>query len=482
MSVCRGCMRKDPDVLLSFNVAIEEVPLEKMFTCLTGIRVSRECDLPRYICQQCADGLAESYKLRSKFLLSDRQLRSLPTQEQQSISFASEAIEEVDVLEYSDHPPEEDEIEDEEETIGSNYLLEDEEKSSTTRIADEMVTEQRRFTKEIKIEPLMGCTVKEQQKLESGFTKEEVLSEEEYLIDEDTPCEGTENVENGTENAEFESIEQSKPSIESKLPGHSEVMCCNCPDVVFASKDDLWQHSEKVHKKERFSKHVLPYECDVCYKRFLTHAALFKHQSYPYRVKKYACKLCEARFHSRSAVLNHEKSTHIRTRSYVCNVCQKAFFTQPTLLCHQVMHREKQFQCSVCDKQFFRKTDMLAHLQTTHSDERPFSCDICPNRFKTKPHLQQHRLVHSGSRPIKCKYCDKGFQTYSDRKVHQLKHENLDSFVCKYCSKVYQRNYKLQVHVRKHHTGERPFECECCEKKFVQRWELRKHYQKMHQA
>ncbi|XP_052867163.1 zinc finger and SCAN domain-containing protein 31-like [Anopheles cruzii] len=478
MSVCRGCLQQDPDFLLSLNAAIEEIPLGKMFRCLTGIRVSREGDLPRYICQQCADGLAESYKLRSKFLLSDKHLRSLLRQDPQLISFASEASEEMEVLEYSDHPPEEDEIEDEEEPIGSNYLTEDEEKSFTTSVADEMGTEQRRFTEEIKIEPLMGCTVKEQQKLGSSCTKEEVLSEAEYLIDEDISCEGT----NTIENAEFESIAQSKTSIESKLSGHSEVMCCTCPGVMFASKDDLLQHSEKVHKKERYTKHIRPYECDICYKRFLSQAALFKHQEYPYRAKKYACKLCEARFHSRSAVLNHEKSTHIRTRSYECNVCQKAFFTQSTLLCHQLVHREKQFQCSVCDKQFGRKIDMLAHLQATHIDERPFSCDTCAKRFKTKAHLRHHCLVHSGSRPIKCKYCDKGFQTYSDRKVHQLKHENIDSFACKFCSKVYQRNYKLQVHVRKHHTGERPFECEYCEKKFVQRWELTKHYHKMHKV
>ena len=46
---------------------------------------------------------------------------------------------------------------------------------------------------------------------------------------------------------------------------------------------------------------------------------------------------------------------------------------------------EKPFVCSTCDKRFARK-DVLNDHQATHSDDRKFKFDICPDEryFKTK--------------------------------------------------------------------------------------------------
>lgn len=61
-----------------------------------------------------------------------------------------------------------------------------------------------------------------------------------------------------------------------------------------------------------------------------------------------------------------------------------------------------------CGKKFKKKSQYNNHIKT-HSNEKPYVCEICGQVYKQRGSLKVHLAMHTGKTNFKCQHCNKSF-------------------------------------------------------------------------
>ena len=222
------------------------------------------------------------------------------------------------------------------------------------------------------------------------------------------------------------------------------------------------------------------FTCDYCGKVYKAryYSNYLRHLRYHSMDRPYRCKLCDKSYIMKNDLEKHER-IHSGKKSYICEVCGKGFYTSSQLICHRHSAHTvttQVYQCDLCGTALKNIYNLQFHKRTVHSDNRPFTCEICGHSFKTKKGLNEHSKVHKEVFPFVCdfKECKKAFKRPEGLRDHMKRHLNKRSHFCKTCDKGFYGSKDLREHMRTH-SGEKPFSCHQCGYKCALRGNLTKH-------
>ena len=81
------------------------------------------------------------------------------------------------------------------------------------------------------------------------------------------------------------------------------------------------------------------------------------------------------------------------------------------------------FECSKCKYITLKTTNIHRHIKT-HTDERPFGCKLCQNRFKSMNGVIYHLRTHDDRFKLKCSICEAKFANPKRLSEHATKYHN----------------------------------------------------------
>ncbi|XP_053690981.1 zinc finger protein 184-like [Sabethes cyaneus] len=429
MKVCRVCLSPDNQLYHSLFAVREERTIAESIMFCTGLQFEQNDGLSQFVCSFCTEEFLKFFNLRKQCLEADAFLRKTLSSKQSS----EESYPNVDETKTTKQEPD---------------------LNEEVKIIFHDTSE---MPSEISVGPAWT----------NEWSIEEVQEEYENLETLNSP----DNV-NPSERSSSEFEPEPKPVLRSprkrKPPVKTtrkrkkssaadrpaaKLICCGCPAESFDSQQALDGHRTDQHEKYRITDNVIrPYECDVCFQRFLTQKHLDQHKARPYKKREYVCTSCGNAFFASSTLKKHEEICAANERNYGCDECGKRFTQIGSLRNHLKLHNsEKTHSCPICGKTFLKKFEVPIHM-VTHTEEQPFPCDQCPARFKRKQALRNHQRHHSNPTPYKCDLCDEWFNNFSARKFHRQKvHEGIEPFKCDQCGASYGRKNRLDQHVRRVH-------------------------------
>lgn len=207
----------------------------------------------------------------------------------------------------------------------------------------------------------------------------------------------------------------------------------------------------------------------------------------------YKCSDCDRMF---SRKVQYEK--HIRQHVHVpdpvpvpdlsdiigidCEVCGKTFKNEKSLKIHTQRHNTKnKIACVICGKKFCQRSSLKLHLRVHNNQRNPlkkYECEMCDKYFPSENDLKKHRSACHDEKPFSCNICNERFSwrdqvsSHYCAPKHEVKSESEDT---QNTSSVMTRNIDVyQV------TDDKSITCGICQRQFSQKGHLILHYRRTH--
>ncbi|XP_072937779.1 uncharacterized protein [Epargyreus clarus] len=248
-------------------------------------------------------------------------------------------------------------------------------------------------------------------------------------------------------------------------------------------------------KVEISEKPTLPYQCTICYEKFMTCALLETHVMFGHYCVKDACKdydnynvlsveITEANASLKPYEVKEEAVELGAEFTDYLDVDDS--YTELT----EYKQEDDKFECSSCGDSFNNDKDFKMHIENCnswsisripitkfkkslkHEVTKKEACSKCDKRFTTTKALKCHqRAVHRDEtdETYQCTVCMRSFlrknSFLSHMRMHQTK-ENM-KFICNTCKREFQHQAHLDNHILAVHTRDKGYSCDICNINFT---------------
>ena len=255
-----------------------------------------------------------------------------------------------------------------------------------------------------------------------------------------------------------------------------------CPECKVGFKKPNFLEHLRIHTGEK------PFKCKMCPKAFMASVTLRKHLLGHFGCQERTCEICNKHFKKSASyeehMLVHEAQKVSLEKMHVCDTCGLSFYLAKQLQNHIRRHKEREFKCTVpgCHWRFLFANELKYHMRS-HSQQKPFLCDICGYAASSKCRLTRHRRTHTGERNYHCEYCSykAGNSTHLHR--HMRIHIGSKPFKCPYCEYSCNTHENMRKHIiqTKKHVGLKIYPCKFCDYGTNSCAEFRNHLMENHE-
>jgi len=193
----------------------------------------------------------------------------------------------------------------------------------------------------------------------------------------------------------------------------------------------------------------------------------------------YKCTRCEFKSCCTSIIFDHQKDVHDNWQEVQCPICFLHCFKEEELKAHMMKH-----QCSLCDYFCVKLKALNQHYVIAHPDEdRPYTCDICSEKFLSGIYFENHDKTHLSMVPrYQCPLCIYQCEGYNVLKYHFNKvHPGVTKpYNCDECDQKFKSEKYLQLHKEKHAMSECNHKCPLCMYKCLRLKSLGTHIKEEH--
>ncbi|XP_031567676.1 zinc finger and BTB domain-containing protein 24-like [Actinia tenebrosa] len=211
-------------------------------------------------------------------------------------------------------------------------------------------------------------------------------------------------------------------------------VCEEC-NKSFKYPSDLKKHLQ-IHTN------VKKFKCDDCGRLFRRLHQLNVHMRIHTGEKPYVCSRCNVAFRHDSTLTMHIRTRHDHLRPFKCDECGNTFGRLSHLrkhvrkVCGNRMNKDRPIaQCRFCEENFPTKGDLRKHVLTCERKEAKVKakevtlhvCDQCSKDFASPYNLRRHQLTHTDEKPFQCEVCARQFKEKSSLSKHmKRKHTGVD--------------------------------------------------------